>query len=155
MGEGKSVLFTTHQVVIQDLKDPQHIVVTGSVDDITRLYKFDNFGSSSLPSVFVAHSDEVSRLWHERFGYLNYRSLQNLSKENMIIGLPMVLCKDCVCYGCVLEKHHWDSFDKRASWHTSTPLQLVHSDLCGPPLEVSFSGFKYFLSFIDDYSIRT
>jgi hypothetical protein len=64
-GEGKSVLFTPHQVVIWDLKDPQHIVATGSVDDITRLYKFENFWSSSLPSVFVAHSDDVSRLWHD------------------------------------------------------------------------------------------
>jgi hypothetical protein len=64
-GEGKSVLFTPDQVVIRDLKDPQHIVATGSVDDITRLYKFDNFGTTSLPSVFVAHSDEVSRIWHE------------------------------------------------------------------------------------------
>ena len=35
-GEGKSVLFIPHQVVIRDLKDPQHIVATGSVDDITK-----------------------------------------------------------------------------------------------------------------------
>ena len=70
-GEGKSVLFTPHQVVIWDLKDPRHVLATGSVDDITRLYKIDNFGSSSLPSIFVAHSDEVSRLWHERFGHSN------------------------------------------------------------------------------------
>jgi hypothetical protein len=59
LGEGKSVLFTPHQVVIRDLKDPQPIVATGSVDDITRLYKLDNFGSSSLSSIFVAHSDDV------------------------------------------------------------------------------------------------
>ena len=61
-------------------------------------------------------------------------------------------CKDGVCSGCVLEKHHQDSFDKRASWHASVPLELVHSDLCGPLPSASFSGFKYFLTFIDDYS---
>ena len=44
---------------------------------------------------------------------------------------------------------------------TNVPLgtprlsQLVHSDLCGPLLAFSFSGFKYFLTFIDDYSRRT
>ena len=65
LGEGKSVFFTPHQVVIWDLKYPQHIVVAKSVDDITRFYKFDKFWSSSLPSIFVAHSDEVSMLWHE------------------------------------------------------------------------------------------
>lgn len=86
--EGKSVLFTPHQVAIRDLKGTQHIVVTGSVDDITRLYKFDNVGSSSIPSVFVYHSDEVSRLWHEQFGHLNYLSLKNVCKEKMV-KLPL------------------------------------------------------------------
>ena len=61
LGEGESVLFTPHQVVIWDLKDTHPIVATRSVDDITRLYKFDNFGSSSLPSIFVSHTDKVSR----------------------------------------------------------------------------------------------
>ena len=97
----------------------------------------------------------MSKLWHERFGHLNYRSLQNLCKENMVTGLPMVSCKDGVCSRCVLEKHQWDSFDKHASWHALAPLQLVHSDLCGPLPAISFSSFKYFLTFIDDYSICT
>ena len=73
----------------------------------------------------------------------------------MVTGLPMVSCKDGVCFGCVLEKHHRDSFHKRASWHVSVPLELVHSDLCGPLPSASFSGLKYLLTFIDDYSRRT
>ena len=70
----------------------------------------------------------------------------------MVIGLQMVSCRDGVCSGCVLEKHHQDNFDKRASWHASIPLEIVLSDLCGPLPFASFSGFKYFLTFIDDYS---
>ena len=73
----------------------------------------------------------------------------------MVTGLPMVSFQDGVCSGCVLEKHHQDSFDKHGSWNTSTPLQIVHSDLCGPLLVVSFSGYKYFLTFIDDFSRHT
>ena len=69
----------------------------------------------------------------------------------MVTGLPMVSCRDGVCSGCVLGKHHQDSFDKRASWHASAPLQLVHIPL---PI-VSFSGCKYFLTFIDYFSRRT
>ena len=76
--EGKSELFTPHQFVIWDIKYPEHVLATRSVDDITRLYKFDNFGSYSLPSLFVSHSDEVRKLWHEKFGHLNYRSLENI-----------------------------------------------------------------------------
>ena len=73
----------------------------------------------------------------------------------MVTNLPLVSCKDGVCSECVLKKHHQDSFDKHASWHASVPLELVHSDLCGPLPSASFFGFKYFLTFIDDYSRRT
>jgi hypothetical protein len=152
--EDKTVKFSPHQVVIKNLKDPKHVLATGIVDDITRLYKFDNFGSSSFSSVFVAHSDDLSKLWHEQFGHLNYCSLQQLCNQQMVTGLPLVSCRDGVCVGCVLGKHHQDSFDKHASWHASGPLQLVHSDLSGPLSSPSFSGCKYFLTFIDDFSKR-
>jgi hypothetical protein len=142
-GEGKIVEFSPHQVVIKDLKDPKHVLATRIVDDITRLYKFDNFGSSSFSSVFVAHSDDLSKLWHEQFGHLNYHSLQQLCNQQMVTRLPPVSCRDGVYAGCVLSKHHRDNFDKRASWHASSPLQLVHNDLCGP-LSSPFSGCKYF-----------
>ena len=145
--EGKTVTFTPHQVVIKDFKNPLNVLATGIVDDITKLYKFNNFGSSPFPSIFVAHSDSLTKLWHERFGHLNYRSLQQLCKDNMVIGLLIVFCKDGVCFCCVIEKHHRDSFDKRASWHASVPLELVHSDLCGPLPSASFFWFQIFLNF--------
>jgi hypothetical protein len=154
-GEGKTVEFSPHRVVIKDLKDPKHVLATGIVDDITRLYNFDDFGSSSFSSVFVAHSDDLSKIWHERFGHLNYHSLQQLCNQQMVNDLPLVSCRDGVCASCVLDKHHRDSFDKRASWHASSHLQLVYNDLCGPLSSPSFSGCKYFLTFIDDFSRRT
>ena len=79
-GEGKTTTFTPHQIVIKDFKDPKHVLSTKIVNVITWLYKFNNFGSSPFPSVFVAHSDNLRKLWHERFGHLNYRSLQQLRK---------------------------------------------------------------------------
>ena len=65
LGEGKTVTFTPHQVVIKDFTNPQNVFATGTVDDITRFYKFNNFDSSPFPLVFVAHSDNLSKLWHE------------------------------------------------------------------------------------------
>jgi hypothetical protein len=73
----------------------------------------------------------------------------------MVTGLPLISCRDGVCVGCVLGKHHRESFDKCVSWHASTPLQFVHSDLCGPVSSASFSGCKYFLTFSDDLSTCT
>jgi transposase InsO family protein len=73
----------------------------------------------------------------------------------MVIDIPLVSCIDGVSVGCILGKHHRDNFEKRASWHASSPLQLVHSDLCGPLSSPSFSRCKYFLTFINDFSRRT
>jgi hypothetical protein len=58
-GEGKTVEFSPCQVLIKDLKDLKHVLATGIADDITRLYKFEKFGSSYFSSVFVAHSDKT------------------------------------------------------------------------------------------------
>jgi hypothetical protein len=151
-GEGKIIEFSPHQVVIKDLKDPKHVLATRIVDDITRLYKFENFGSSSFSSVLVAHSDDLRKLWHERFGHLKYHSFQQLYSQQMVISLPLVSCRDGFYASCVLGKHHRDSFDKCASWHASGPLHLVHSDLFSPLSSPSFFGCNYFLTFIDEFS---
>jgi hypothetical protein len=113
-GEGKTIEFSPHQVLIKDIKDPNHVLTTGIADDITRLYKFDNFGSSSFSSVFIAYSDDLSKHWHEQFGHLNYHSLQQLCNQQMMTGLPLVSCRDGVCTGCVLIKHHREYFEKHA-----------------------------------------
>ena len=51
-GDGKTVEFSPHDDVIKDLRDPRQILATDIVDDSTRLYKFNNFGSSNITSVF-------------------------------------------------------------------------------------------------------
>ena len=35
------------------------------------------------------------------------------------------------------------------------PLDLVHSDVCGPMSVHSFSGYSYYATFNDDYSRKT
>jgi hypothetical protein len=73
----------------------------------------------------------------------------------MVASLPLVSCRDGVCAGYVIDKHHRDNFDKHASSHASSPLQLVHIDLCGQFSSPSFFGCKYLLTFIYDFSRRT
>ena len=68
----------------------------------------------------------------------------------MVIGIPLVYYKDGVCVSCVLDKHHQDNVEKCLYWHA--PLQLVHSDLCGPLSSPSFFVCKYLLTFIYDFS---
>eukprot|EP00253_Pinus_taeda_P001586 PITA_01586 len=54
--------------------------------------------------------------------------------------------------GCVLGKHHREMFDKGKAWRAKAPLQLIHSDTCGPLEVPSISHAVYFIIFIDDFS---
>ena len=75
-GFGKTVEFSPHDLVIRDLHDSKMVVATRSLDSTSHLYRFDGFESiNETLSCIVAHVDSISRLWHENFGYVNYRYL--------------------------------------------------------------------------------
>jgi hypothetical protein len=57
--EVKIIEFSPHQVVIKGLKYPKHVLATRIVHDITKLYKFNNFGSSYFPSFFIDHRNDL------------------------------------------------------------------------------------------------
>jgi transposase InsO family protein len=92
------------------------------------------------------------RLWHEIFGHLNYKYLHQLSKENMVEGLPAIKFTSGVCQGCILGKHPEKKFDKGKAQRASSPLGMIHSDIMGPFPQPSISKARYVLTFIDDFS---
>ncbi|GJU80011.1 putative ribonuclease H-like domain-containing protein [Tanacetum coccineum] len=91
-------------------------------------------------------------LWHRRLSHLNFDSINLLSKNDIVIGLPnLKFIKDHLCSSCDLGKA------KRKSFHTKTTLsfkrwlQLLHMDLCGPMRIESINGKKYVLVIVDEY----
>ncbi|KAI5345500.1 hypothetical protein L3X38_013377 [Prunus dulcis] len=95
---------------------------------------------------------ECSKIWHKRFGHLNFRSLKLLQSQAMVLGLPEIQNGEVLCHGCVLGKGHREPFPKESKWRAKEPLELIHSDLCGPMQTASLGGNKYFITFIDDFS---
>ena len=59
------------------------------------------------------------------------------------------------CEGCTLGKQHRNSFPKTSNNLTKQPLEVIHSDVCGPMNVDSIGGSKYFVTFIDDFSRYT
>jgi hypothetical protein len=94
------------------------------------------------------------QLWHERFGHLNYNDLQRLSEENIVHGLNIKGDQDKkeVCEDCQMGKQRKLPFSKSKEERASELLQKVHSDVVGPIKIPSFSGSKYFVTFIDEAS---
>lgn len=59
---------------------------------------------------------------------------------------------DKFCEGCVLGKQARTSFPREARYRAKKPLELIHTDICGPITPMSLGGHRYFRTFIDDYS---
>ncbi|KAI5312594.1 hypothetical protein L3X38_041767 [Prunus dulcis] len=95
---------------------------------------------------------EDSWIWHRRLGHLNFVSMKKMQQMEMVTGLPVLTEMKDVCEGCVLGKQHREKFDKEEAWRASCPLELVHTDLCGPMQNESIGGNRYFIIFIDDFS---
>ncbi|KAM0029839.1 putative RNA-directed DNA polymerase [Helianthus debilis subsp. tardiflorus] len=91
-----------------------------------------------------------SSLWHSRYGHLHEQALQQLSKDNMVTGLPFIGNIN-QCEGCIYGKQTRRSFPAR-TWRTNSPLQLIHADLVGPMQTKSMGGNFYFFLLTDDYT---
>ena len=95
--------------------------------------------------------DEVMK-WHFRFGHLNFGGLTKLVEKEMVLGLPKMEFEKKFCEDCVIGKQARTSFPRGSEYRANEQLGLIHIDLCGPITPESFSGKRYFISFIDDFS---
>ena len=73
----------------------------------------------------------------------------------MVRGLPLIEKPDNLCEGRILGKQHRESFPSGKSIRAKAPLEIVHSDLCGPMKTPSLAGSQYFVTFIDDFTRKT
>jgi hypothetical protein len=70
----------------------------------------------------------------------------------MVTGIPPLHVEhDGVYRGCALGKNAKGTF-LNSDNRSKGILDLIHSDLCGPMMIASLSGYLYYVIFIDDYS---
>lgn len=70
-----------------------------------------------------------------------------MNKSNIYCSIP----KNFVCTACQLGKSHRLSFPVSSTVCTK-PLQITHANLWSPSPIQSSNGFKYYVSFIDQFS---
>ncbi|XP_073223563.1 uncharacterized protein [Cicer arietinum] len=66
-------------------------------------------------------------LRHQRFGHLNFRSLQMLQNKKMVQGIPEIMCEEC-CQ----TKQHRNSIKAEVPTRSSKMMEIVYYDVCGP-----------------------
>jgi hypothetical protein len=106
---------------------------------------------SSCPqnkSAFSAARPSMAK-WHHRLGHASPPIVHRVVNQNKLLFSEKNLDK-LVYDACQQAKSHQMPFPKSTSVST-TPLELVFSDVWGvAPLSVE--NFKYYMSFIDDFS---
>ncbi|UYV64139.1 hypothetical protein LAZ67_2006688, partial [Cordylochernes scorpioides] len=90
--------------------------------------------------------------WHSRFGHLNLQDLKKLKMQNIVYGLPIFDVKNFTCEVCLNGKQTRLPFQKESFTRAREPLELIHTDICGPMRTKSLGGALYFSTFIDDFS---
>lgn len=84
------------------------------------------------------------------------QSLAKLSKNGLVRGLSVENIPASIeCVVCMKAKICSSPFKKNTDIKSSAPLEIVHSDICGPMRVTSLGGYRYFGLFIDDYSRKT
>jgi hypothetical protein len=69
----------------------------------------------------------------------------------MVRGMPQFnVTRGGVCDSCAMGKYHMIIFFSNNDKFVRKPLDLIHSDVCGPMSTPPFSGYLYFVTFIDD-----
>ncbi|XP_070031738.1 uncharacterized protein [Nicotiana tomentosiformis] len=72
-------------------------------------------------------------LYHKKFGHASMHLIENLSKYDLVIGLPKLnFSRNHVCDTCQIGKQTKNYFKTKDIVSTTKPIQLLHMDLFGP-----------------------
>nr|GEZ64304.1 putative ribonuclease H-like domain-containing protein [Tanacetum cinerariifolium] len=126
--------------------------------------------ASASPICLMARATPTkSWLWHQRLSHLNFDTISDLAKNDLVSGLPNDLAKNDLVSGLpkfkYAKEHLCPSCKQGKTKRASNPpkpvpnskqwLHLLHTDLCGPMRVASINGKWYVLVIVDDNSQYT
>ena len=88
-------------------------------------------------------------IWHARLSHSSPKIVECLNKNGVICTVGSF--NSNVCSSCQLGKSHRLPFLNNNTC-SLYPLDIIHCDLCGPSLVASLSGFRFYVTFINDHS---
>ncbi|GJQ94324.1 hypothetical protein Tco_0005463 [Tanacetum coccineum] len=113
---------------------------------------FDMAASSPVCLMSKATSTK-SWLWHPRLSHLNFGTINDLTKHDLVDGLlKFKYGKDHLCFACEQGKSKKVSHPPKVVPSNHSKLELLHIDLCGPMRVASINGKQYILVIVNDYS---
>nr|GEU84191.1 retrovirus-related Pol polyprotein from transposon TNT 1-94 [Tanacetum cinerariifolium] len=148
------VTFQKSTCYIRDLKGNDLLTGSRGMD----LYSIilQDTTSPNLICLMAKATSSQAWLWHRRLSHLNFNTINLLSKNDIVVGLPKLkFVKDHLCSSYELGKAKRKSFQTKTTPSTKRRLHLLHMNLCGPMRVASINGKRYVLVVVDDYSRYT
>jgi GAG-pre-integrase domain len=144
-----SINFTSSSYSIKDLHLPKNppLPITSSKG----LYIFKMKPIKSIPQALHTTSSSsraTTTTWHARLGHPSTTTTLKVINSNK---LPCVRNSFTFCKDCIQAKAHVLPFTLSSS-SSHSPLELIYSDVWGPSPVISSKGYKYYVTFIDDFS---
>nr|GEY71968.1 retrovirus-related Pol polyprotein from transposon TNT 1-94 [Tanacetum cinerariifolium] len=104
--------------------------------------------ASASPICLMARASSTkSWLWHQRLSYLNFNTINDLARNDLVAGLPKFKYhKEHLCPSCEQGKSKRASHLPKPVPNSRQRLHLLHIDLCGPMRIASINGKRYILS---------
>lgn len=88
-------------------------------------------------------------LWHHRLGHINEKRMKKLQQTNLLKSFGDTAIGSYE--SCLSGKITKSPFKKKGE-RANGLLELIHSDVCGPISQSARGGYRYFITFTDDYS---
>lgn len=104
-------------------------------------------------AVVKNHSVNCQHTWHRRMGHRDINVVNAIVVQGLADGIKLADCGErIVCECCLRGKLVRKPFPQVQERKSKRPLDIVHTDLCGPMEHPTPSGNKYFITLIDDFS---
>ncbi|GJX06441.1 putative ribonuclease H-like domain-containing protein [Tanacetum coccineum] len=131
-------------------------LLTGGRESNLYTISISDMAASSPVCLMSKATSTKSWLWHRRLSHLNFGTINNLTRLDLVDGLlKFKYGKDHLCSAYERGKRKKTSHPLKLVPSDHSKLELLHMDLCGPIRVASINGKKYILVIVDDYSQYT
>nr|GEV20166.1 Gag-Pol polyprotein [Tanacetum cinerariifolium] len=145
------VAFRKHSYYVRDTDGVE--LIKGSRGSNLYTISVKDMMKSSPICLLSKASKNKSWLWHRHLNHLNFGTINDLARKDLVRGLPRLnFEKYHLCSACQLGKSKQQTHKPKTENTNLEVLNTIHMDLCGPMRVQTINGKKYILVIVDDYS---
>nr|GEU51930.1 retrovirus-related Pol polyprotein from transposon TNT 1-94 [Tanacetum cinerariifolium] len=145
------VTFRKHSYYVRDTDGVE--LIKGSRGSNLYTILVEDMMKSSPICLLSKASNNKSWLWHQHLNHLNFGTINDLARKDLVRGLPRLkIEKYHLCSACQLGKRKQQTHKPKTENTNLEVLNTIHIDLCGPMRVQTINGKKYILVIVDGYS---